>query len=98
MFDPDLSPPDICSIRAAAEQVELAGAARGLLGTDGCPPVDYDLPLLGRDRRAPYYRLRPVRKALASVRHGFKYRIWQLGAGGAWLVVGNREQRTGAGR
>jgi hypothetical protein len=98
MFDPDLSRPDICSIRAAAEQAELAGAARGLLSTDGCPPVDDDLPLLGRDRRAPCRRLRPVRKALASVPHGFRYRIRQLGAGGAWLVVGNRGQGTGAGR
>ena len=99
MYDPDLSRPDICSIRAAAEQAEFAEAARGVLGTDGCPPTDDDPPLLGRDRRVPYHRLRQVPKAvLASIPHGFGYPVRQLGTGSAWLVAGSRGQGTGAGR
>jgi hypothetical protein len=67
MFDPGLSRPDVCSIRAAAGQAEFAEAARGVLGTDGCLPTD-DLPLPGRDRRVPCHRLRPVVDvALASI-------------------------------
>jgi hypothetical protein len=35
MSDPGFTRPDLCSIPAAAEQAEFAGAARGLLSTDG---------------------------------------------------------------
>ena len=56
MFDPGFTRPDVCSIRAAAAQAEFAEAARGVLGADGCPPADDDLPLPGRDRRVPYRR------------------------------------------
>jgi hypothetical protein len=45
MSDPRLSRPDVCSIRAAAEQAEFAEAARGVLGADACPPTDGDHPL-----------------------------------------------------
>ncbi len=84
MSDPGPSRPDVCSIRAAAGQAEFAEAARGVLGADGCPPADGDHPLLGRDRRVPYRRLRQVvNAALASIPHGFGYPIRQLGTGGA---------------
>jgi len=97
--DPDLSQPDICSIRAAAGQAKFAEAARGVPGADGCLPTGDDLPLPGRDRRVPYHCLRQVlNAALASIRHGLRYPIRQLGTGGAWLVAGNRGQQTGAGR
>jgi hypothetical protein len=99
MSDPGLSRPDICSIRAAAEQAEFTEAARGVLGADGCLPTDNDPPLPGRDRRVPYHRLRRVLSAaLASIPHGSRYPIRQLGTGGAWLVADNRGQGTGAGR
>jgi hypothetical protein len=99
MSDPSPSRPDVCSIRAAAGQAEFAEAARGVLGADGCPPTDGDHPLLGRDRRVPYRRLRQVvNAALASIPHGFGYPIRQLGTGGARLVADNRGQGTGAGR
>jgi len=99
MSDPRLSRPDVCSIRAAAEQAEFAEAARGVLGADGCPPTDGDHPLPGRDRRVPYHRLRQVvNAALASILHGFGCPIRQLGTGGAWLVADNRGPGMGAGR
>ena len=99
MFDPGLSRPDICSIRAAAEQAEFAEAARGVPGADGYPPTDNDLPLPGRDRRIPYHRLRQlVNEALANIPHTFRYPIRQLGTAGAWPVAGNGGQGTGAGR
>ncbi len=99
MYNPDLSQPDACSIRAAAEQTEFAEAARGMLDADGCLPTDDDPPLPDRDRRVPHNRIRQVlNTALASIPHGFEYPIRQLGTGGAWLVVGNRGQGTGAGR
>ena len=99
MYDPRLSRPDVCSIRAAAEQAGFAEAARGMLDADGCLPTDDDLPLPGRDRRVPYHRIRQVlNAALASIPHGFGYPVRQLGTGGAWLVGGNRGQGTGAGR
>jgi hypothetical protein len=42
MPGPGFTRPDLCSIRAAAEQEELAGAVRGGLSADGHPPVgDY---------------------------------------------------------
>ena len=99
MYDPGLSRPDACSIRAAAGQAECTEAARGVLGADGCLPTDGDLPLPGRDRRVPHHRLRPVlNAALASIPHKFSYPIRQLGTAGAWLVADNRGQGTGAGR
>ena len=35
MSGPGFTRPDLCSIRAAAEQAEHAGAVRGLLSADG---------------------------------------------------------------
>ena len=99
MSDPGLSRLDVCSIRAAAEQAEFAEAARGVLGADGCPPTNGDLPLAGRDRRVPYRRLRRVvNAARASIPHGFGYPTWHLGTAGASLVADNRGQGKGAGR
>ena len=87
MSDPGLSWPDVCSIRAAAEKAEFAHAARGVLGADGCPPTDGDLPLPGCDRRVPYRRLRRVVDAApASIPHRSGYPIRQLGTGGASLA------------
>ena len=37
MPGPGFAPPDLCSIRAAAEQEELAEAVRGGFSADGCP-------------------------------------------------------------
>jgi hypothetical protein len=99
MSDPGPSRPDVCSIRATNEQAEFAEAARGVLGADGYLLTDGDHPLPGRDRRVPYRRLRHVlNAALASIPHGFRYPIRQLGTAGAWLVAGNCGQGTGAGR
>jgi hypothetical protein len=98
MSDPGPSRPDVCPIRAA-EQAEFAEAACGVLSADGCPPADGDHPLPGRDRHVSYRRLRQVvNAALASIPHGFRYPIRQLGTGGASLVAGNRGHGTGAGR
>jgi Protein of unknown function (DUF2637) len=41
---PGFTRPDLCSIRAAAEQEELAEAVRGGCSADGCPPGDDDPP------------------------------------------------------
>jgi hypothetical protein len=50
MSDSGLTRPDLCSIRAAAEQAEFAGPARGLLSADGYPPAGDDpLAPLARD-------------------------------------------------
>jgi hypothetical protein len=99
MSDPGLSRPNVYSIRAAAERTEFAEAARGVLSANGCPPTDGDLPCPGRDRRAPYRRLRrAVNTALASFPDGFGYPIRQLGTGGASLVTGDRGPGTRAGR
>jgi len=99
MSNPDLSRPDVCSIRAAAGRAEFAEAARGVFGADGCLPTDDDLPVPDRDWRVPCRRLRPARNAdLASIPHRVRYPIWQLGTGGASLVAGNPGQRAEAGR
>ncbi len=42
MSGPGLAAPDLCSIRAAAEQEELAAAVRGGFSAHGCPPGDDD--------------------------------------------------------
>jgi Protein of unknown function (DUF2637) len=47
MSYPDSARPDLCSIRGADEQDELAEAARGGFSADGCPPGDDD-PLAAR--------------------------------------------------
>ena len=39
MLDPGFARPDLCSIRAAAEQAEPAEAARSVLSADGHPPA-----------------------------------------------------------
>ena len=44
MSGPGFAPPDLCSIRAAAEQEELAEAVRGGLSADGYPRGDDDPP------------------------------------------------------
>jgi Protein of unknown function (DUF2637) len=44
MSGPGFAPPDLCSIRAAAEQEELAEAVRGGFSADGYPPGDDDPP------------------------------------------------------
>ena len=44
MPDPGFTRPDLCSIRAAAGQAELAEAACGRLNADGQPPACYDPP------------------------------------------------------
>ena len=44
MPDPGFTRPDLCSIRAAAEQAELAGAVRGELTANGHPLADDDPP------------------------------------------------------
>ena len=44
MPDPGFTRPDLCSIRAAAEQAELAEAVRGGFSADGHPPADDDPP------------------------------------------------------
>jgi Protein of unknown function (DUF2637) len=46
MSDPGFAPPDLCSIRTAAERKELAEAVRGGFSADGCP-------LGGDDHPAP---------------------------------------------
>jgi hypothetical protein len=99
MSNPGLTRPDDCSIRAAVEQAGFAEGTRGVPGIDGCPPADDDLPMPGRDRRVPYYRLRQVRNAaLAGIPHGYGYPIRQLATGSAWLVADNPRQQTEAGR
>jgi hypothetical protein len=42
MSGPGFARPDLCSIRAAAEQEELAGAVRGAFSADGCTLGDDD--------------------------------------------------------
>ena len=42
--DPGFAPPDLCSIRTANEQDELAGAVRGGFSADGYPLADDDPP------------------------------------------------------
>ena len=44
MSGPGFAPPDLCSIRAAAEQEELAEAVRGGFSADGYPLADDDPP------------------------------------------------------
>ena len=44
MPHPGFARPDLCSIRAATEQAEPAGAARGVLSAGGYPPPGDDLP------------------------------------------------------
>ena len=44
MSGPGFAPPDLCSIRAADEQEELAEAVRGGFSADGYPPDDDDPP------------------------------------------------------
>ena len=44
MPGPGFAPPDLCSIRAAAEQEELAEAVRGGFSADGYPPGGDDPP------------------------------------------------------
>ena len=44
MPHPGFTRPDLCSIRAATEQAELAAAVRGVLGADGRPLADDDPP------------------------------------------------------
>jgi hypothetical protein len=44
MSDPRIVRPDLCSISAAAEQAEPAGAGRGGLSADGHPLGDDDPP------------------------------------------------------
>ena len=44
MPGPGFAPPDLCSIRTAAEQEELAEAVRGGFSADGCPLGDDDPP------------------------------------------------------
>ena len=44
MPHPGFSRPDLSSIRAAAQQTEPAGAVRGGLTADGCPPAGNDPP------------------------------------------------------
>ena len=44
MSGPGFAPPDLCSIRTAAEQEALAEAARGGFSADGYPPADDDPP------------------------------------------------------
>jgi Protein of unknown function (DUF2637) len=44
MSDPGFARPDLCSIRAAVEQEELAEAVRGGFSADGCPVRDDDPP------------------------------------------------------
>ena len=44
MPDPGFARPDLCSIRTANEQDELAKAARGGFSADGYPLADDDLP------------------------------------------------------
>lgn len=46
--NPDLTRPDARSIHAAARQAEFAEAARSMLGANGCPPTDGDLPVSAR--------------------------------------------------
>jgi hypothetical protein len=54
MSGPGFAPPDLCSIRAAAEQEELAGAVRGGFSAAGCPlgGDDPPAPLVGGIDRA----------------------------------------------
>ena len=47
MSGPGFPPPDLCSIRAAAEQEELAEAVRCGFSADGYPPGDDDPPAPG---------------------------------------------------
>jgi len=42
--DPAVTRPDLCSIRATAQQTEHAEAARGRLTADGHPPASDDAP------------------------------------------------------
>ena len=48
MPDPGLTLPDLCSIRTAGGQEELAAAVRGGFSADGCPPGVDDRPHTGR--------------------------------------------------
>ena len=46
MSVPGFTRPDLCSIRTAGEQEELAEAVRGGFSADGCPPRDDNPPAL----------------------------------------------------
>ena len=48
MPDPGFALPDLCSIRTAGGQEELAAAVRGGFSADGCPPGVDDRPHTGR--------------------------------------------------
>ena len=54
MPHPYLTRPNICSIRAAARQAELAEGVRAMTDIDGWLPADGNLPLPGRGRRVHY--------------------------------------------
>jgi hypothetical protein len=65
MPDPGLTRPDLCSIRAAAGQAELAGAACGRLNADGHPPAGDDPPALTASGIDRAIRLSTVAAVLA---------------------------------
>jgi hypothetical protein len=69
MSGPGFDPPDLCSIRGAAEQEELAGAVRGGFTVDGYPPSDDDPPGDTRALNAAYQALavtsQPMRRVQA---------------------------------
>ena len=89
MSDPGFTRPDLCSIRAAAEQAEFAGAARGLLSADGYPLAE-DNPL------APLARdvARTLVEAGFTLHHCDRYDpLWRLG--GVCLMPIPAESGTG---
>ena len=62
MFGPGFARPDLCSIRAAAEQDERAEAVRSGFSADGYPPGGDDPPVpqaSGTDRAIRLSRRRP---------------------------------------
>jgi hypothetical protein len=59
----------------------------------------HNLLLLDWDRYGIYSRtLQLMNAALRGVLHGFGHRVQKPGTGGGWLVIGHRDQETGAGR
>ena len=84
MSDPGFTRSDLCSIRAAAEQAEFAGAARCLLNADGYP-------LAGDGPPAPLARdvARSPAEAAFTLHHRHRHdQLWRLG--GACLMPSRR--------
>ena len=75
MSGPGFAPPDLCSIRTADEQDELAEAVRGGFSADGCPLGDDDpsVPLASGIDRAIRLSTAAAVLAVAGIAAYFSY-------------------------